>query len=100
MGVTPARLWEMDPDGEQIDLMIAYTEVEHDLGPHGVPMSEATDPRANPFYLEPDAFRFQASLVPDWAQHAINTERARLQEEMGKDADMSHFRAVVERVDY
>jgi hypothetical protein len=100
MGITPAALWEMDPSGEQIDLMVAFAEVEHEIGPHGMPMSEATDPHAAPGYYEDGAYRYQATLVPDWAQFAINAARTELQKEQGKDADISHYRAVVERVDY
>lgn len=97
MGISPAELWEMDP--EQVDLMVAYVEVENDAGPHGVPMSEATDPRANPTYYGEGARRYEVEMVPDWVQYAINMERKKMQDQDEK-ADLSHFRAVVERVDY
>lgn len=97
MGITPAELWEKDQD--QIDLMVAFTEVETETGPHGVPMSEATDPRADPNYYGEGSFGYQARLVEDWAQYAIELERKRLRD-ANPDIDLSHFRAVVERVDY
>ena len=75
MGVAPATLWEMDP--EQLDLLVAFTELEHEKGPHGIDMPEATDPRAAPGYYGAGAFGFKATLVPDWAQHAITVDLER-----------------------
>lgn len=97
MGITPAELWEKDP--EQIDLMVAFAEVEQETGPHGMPMAEATDPRADPTYYGDGSFGYQATLVEDWAQHAIEMEKKRLRDAK-PDIDLSHFRPVVERVDY
>lgn len=97
MGITPAELWEKDP--EQINLMVAHAEVEHETGPHGMPMSEATDPRANPNYYGDGSFGYEAALVEDWAQYAIELEYQTVQE-ANPDADLKHLRPVVHRVDY
>jgi len=97
MGLSPAQVWDMDP--EQIDLMVAFTELERDTGPHGIPMREATDQRAAPGFYGDGAYGFKATLVPDWAQHAVNVARKRLKKE-NPDVDLDDYRAVVERVDY
>lgn len=45
--------------------MLALQELEKDIGPHGIPMSEATDP-VNQF-----AFETAKAPVIDWAARAL-----------------------------
>jgi hypothetical protein len=63
-----------------INLMLAYNAIEADKGPHGIPMSRATDPKAR--------FVAPAEPVHDKAQKALS----RAQEKYYKtypDADRS-----------
>ena len=46
MGVTPAELWSWDP--EQVDLLLASSEVEAEYGQYGELLSEAMSEDANP----------------------------------------------------
>jgi len=48
---------------EQVDLLLASRELEQERGPHGVPMSEATDP-ANQFAYYGD------EPITDWVKKA------------------------------
>lgn len=88
----------MDP--EQVDLMIAYLEVEREYGPHGQPWVEATSPAADPNNYETGTYRYVAHHVVDWAQRAINDDVKAVRDAMGRDADISDIRFSVERVDY
>lgn len=99
MGLTPAQLWET-AGPEQLDLMIASLEVEKDYGPHGQPLDEATDPRADPNYYGDDGFRYVAHHSVDFAQRAINDDLKELRSKLGADVDLTDLRGWVERVDY
>lgn len=79
--------------------MLAYVEMENELGPHGVPMSVATDPRADPGYYGEDAIRFRARGRMDWAQHSIVSERNALLKD-DPNLDISSMRFVVEQTDF
>jgi hypothetical protein len=100
LGVTPAELWARTADDpEQLDLMIAHVELEHEIGPHGIPLSEATDPRADPTFYGEGSFGFKVHHVMDWAQHALSADHAALRKE-NPDVNLADYRFVVERVDY
>jgi hypothetical protein len=89
LGVAPSRLWGREPvdrlehytaDGEltgwtlvhrgreftpeDVAFLLASRELEVEVGPHGIPMSEATD-AANQF-----AFRGYTAPKVDWAEKA------------------------------
>lgn len=79
--------------------MLAYVEIEDEAGPHGVPMSVATDSRADPSYYGDDAIRFRARPVVDWAQHSVSVAKKALLKD-DPDADLSAYRFVVEQTDF
>ena len=78
-GVTVVRC---DPDftREDVALLLADQALEADMGPHGIPMSEATDP-ANQF-----AFEGFAAPQTDWAEKARQDAKDRFYEKW-KDAN-------------
>lgn len=78
----PARFHieeEVEWDQEQLDLMLALDGIDPELGPHGVPMDEATSPLAD----VNDRFRgwhYVPHVRTDHAQKALNAaqdERAK-----------------------
>jgi hypothetical protein len=100
MGLTPAELWARTADDpEQLDLMVAHGELEREIGAHGIPIAEATDPKADPGYYGEGSFGFKAHHVMDWAQHAISADQAALRKD-NPDVNLGDYRFVVERVDY
>jgi phage baseplate assembly protein gpV len=66
---------EAEWDDEQIALLIAAQELRADIGSHGVPMSEATSPLADPndrFH----GYSYSTRVKVDWAQRALNEAKA------------------------
>lgn len=66
-----------------IEALIAYIEMGR-VGPHGQPMSEATDPRGNPSSHDAE-WRYVAEPIVDFAQAAIDTASAAYQKQHGDD---------------
>jgi hypothetical protein len=62
---------EPEFDSEQRSLLLAYEALTHDRGSHGLPLSETTDPRADPATW--DGWRYEANKSPriDFAGQAI-----------------------------
>lgn len=59
---------------DQAQLLDSFVAEREPRGPHGIPLSEATDPAYNPY--SPDAKgRFVAEPVVDYAQSAIDKAR-------------------------
>lgn len=91
---------ESEFDARQRDLLLAHLRSRRDIGPHGQPMSEATDPRANPSVE--GGWHYEAAPVTEFAQLAINTARDRYLEQYGKhmtDAQKAALHWTVRRVD-
>lgn len=67
---------EPEWDDEQVALLLAAQAKTHEVGPHGVPMDEATSPLADPN----DRFRGWHYIVPppriDHAARALNQAQA------------------------
>lgn len=59
---------------EDVELLMAVDRVETDIGPHGVPMSEALDPK--------NQGKFQVKIFSDFAQQAIDRTRKKHQEDL------------------
>lgn len=62
---------EVEWDQEQLDLVTALDGIDPEIGPHGIPMHEATSPLADPN----DRFRgwhYVAHVRVDHAQRALN----------------------------
>jgi hypothetical protein len=72
-GVTTHR--EAEFNTAQVNLLLAHRRAMADFGPHGQPMSEATDPAANP--AADGGWHYEATRngVMDYAQLAINEAR-------------------------
>jgi hypothetical protein len=89
-GVLVASMTEREPewDRPQLDMMLAYERVMADMGPHGHPMSEATDPQANPSVA--GGWHYEANKAPkkDYAAQAIDRAREAFYAQY-KDADRS-----------
>lgn len=73
MGISHAELVEKGQ--QQLDLLVAYAEVEHEIGPHGHFRSETTSDRANPNYYGDGAVRFIANHHIDYADAAVELYR-------------------------
>ena len=73
MGISHAELIEKGDD--QVDLLLAYIEVEHDTGPHGQIVSEATSEVANPNYYGEGAVRYIPHHLTDYAEAAVEQDR-------------------------
>jgi len=69
-GVTTHR--EPEFDTEQVTLLIAHMRARADIGPHGQPMTEATDPAANPAAEGGWHYEAAENGVTDYAQLALN----------------------------
>jgi hypothetical protein len=86
-GVLVGSVTEREPEWSrpQLDMMLAYEQVQADLGSHGHSMAEATDARANPSVA--GGWHYEANSIPkkDYASMAI--ERA-------KDAYYSRYKDV------
>jgi hypothetical protein len=71
---------EPEWDDEQVALLLALDETEEEIGPHGIPMAEATSPLADPS----NRFVGWHYEVPppkiDHAQRALNVEQDRRRE--------------------
>jgi hypothetical protein len=73
-GVTTRR--EAEFDSSQVNLLIAHMRARADIGPHGQPMSEATDPAANPAADGGWHYETTTNGVMDYAQLSLNETRA------------------------
>lgn len=63
-------------DEDEIEMMLAYLEVEREVGPHGQLMSEATSESANPNNPErPNPIGYVAGYHVDYAEAAIEQFR-------------------------
>jgi hypothetical protein len=65
---------EAEFDEEQVDLLLAVQELNADRGPHGQPMSEATDPQGAPGVRgkKPGGWHYRAKTVAtDYAAAAL-----------------------------
>jgi hypothetical protein len=76
-GVLVGSVSEREPEWsrDELDMMLAYERVMADMGPHGHPMSEATDPQANP--AAEGGWVYKANSYPktDYAARAIDRAR-------------------------
>jgi hypothetical protein len=66
---------EPEWDEEQVDLLLALTDTEPDIGPHGIPMRDAVSPLADPN----DRFRgwhYEPRVRVDHAQRVLNIAQA------------------------
>lgn len=76
-GDRPVRLVahrESEFDQEQVDLLLAVRALRSEVGPHGQPLAEATDPANAPFTRrkDPGGSHYSASIVAtDHAQLAM-----------------------------
>lgn len=72
-GVLVSTVTTAEPefDANQLALLLAHEEVLSDRGPHGLPLSETTDPRADPAIR--GGWRYEANKSPrfDYAAQAI-----------------------------
>jgi len=67
MGIAPSKMWA-DFSPVDIGLLLAAREMQADVGPHGLPMSVATNPE--------NQFAFEAGLpVTDWASRTLAAEQ-------------------------
>lgn len=88
---------EPEWDDEQVDLLLALTGIDPEVGPHGIPMEDATNPLADPndrFH----GWHYATSVRVDHAQRALNTA----QEERRKaypDEDAGSLLWSLERVE-
>lgn len=91
---------EPEWDAEQRALMLAYERYMSDIGPHGQPMSEATDPRANPLDYDGGYVYVADDPITDWAEKArldrIESKRA----ELGDKANMNGLIFPVRKLTY
>lgn len=65
---------EAEWDEEQVDLLLAVQQLTADLGPHGQPMSEATDPQGatNVKAKGPGGYHYKARVIAtDYAAAAL-----------------------------
>lgn len=80
---------ESEFDDEQVALMLAYARHTADLGPHGHPMSEATDSRANPNEYD-GGYRYVAeNPVTDWAEKTRLDRIDEWKKEAGENANLN-----------
>lgn len=76
---------------EGVALMLAQRRLESDIGPHGIPMSEAMDP-ANQFAFEvPDKPRM------DWAEKALAEKQDKYYRARPKDESRAGHKWHVKR---
>ena len=69
--------------------MLAYTRHQSDLGPHGHPMAEATDDRANPNNYE-GGYRYVAeNPVTDWVEKTRLDRIDEYKKEAGEGANLN-----------
>lgn len=122
MGVSPRRLFGFEPakvtelerdlDGRIVrvvtrsesefsesdrDMLMAYKARQASLLPHGQPIEEVTDPRADPTYYGDDAIRFEVGYAVDQAQAAIEREKSKPE---FKDVDLKSYIFWADRKDY
>ncbi|RFA14555.1 hypothetical protein B7R21_06310 [Subtercola boreus] len=66
---------EPEWDTASLNLMLAYQRILADIGTHGQPMSEATDPRSDP--NRPGGWHYEANKAPkkDFAAQSIDHAR-------------------------
>ena len=76
---------EAEWDDEQLALILAHLEIENDVGPHGQPMSEATDRLGDA--KNPDGRWWYKATAPhiDYAQKALDEARETYRKTLGKD---------------
>lgn len=113
-GFEPASVTELERDGEgrvvrvvtrresefsdtDREMLLAYKQQQATLLPHGQPMDEATDPRADPNYYGDDAYRYEVRYAVDQAQAAIDREKAKPE---FKDVDLRPYIFWAVRKDY
>lgn len=82
---------------DQVDLLLACSDVVADIGPHGQFLSEATSPEADPNNYSLDGWRYVAHPKVDQAERAIILKRNELQS-ASEDVDIADIRYVVEKV--
>ena len=75
---------EPEWDDEQLALVIAHLELENDVGPHGQPMSEATDPLANPKNRDGRWWYRASGPVTDFAEKARVEAREAYEKSLGE----------------
>jgi len=125
--VAPKRLWGWEPrefaeyeydesgrvrgvvtyrepefDRAQVDLLLAHQRHRNDIGPHGQPMSEATDPQANPAVEGGWHYEATANGVMDYAELSIAEARDAYFKKYGErltDAQKSAIQWRARRVD-
>jgi hypothetical protein len=88
---------EPEWDDDQAALLIAARAQLEDVGPHGIPMSEATDPLADP-NDRLHGWHYEARFRVDHAQRALSqalAERAKTY----PDEDQSALLVTLERVE-
>lgn len=92
---------ESEWDEEQVDLLLGVKQLIADIGPHGQPMAEATDPQGsdNVRNKQPGGYHYRARIVAtDHAAAALHRE----QQEHYKDESKAVHREtdiwVVEKV--
>jgi hypothetical protein len=83
-------------DSDREDLL-AFKQREASRLPHGQPIDEATDPRADPNYYGEGAFRYEVGYAVDQAQAAIEREKAKPK---FKDVDLKQYVFWPVRKDY
>lgn len=88
---------EVEWDQEQLDLVLALDGIDPEIGPHGVPMDEATSPLADPNDRR-RGWHYVTHVRVDHAQRALNIAR----DERAKawpDEDAGSLLWSLERVD-
>ena len=75
-----------EPEWCEADRMAVLAELERRrmLGPHGQPMDEATDPRANPSSHEAE-WGYEATAYTDFAQAALDSASEAYRKQYGSD---------------
>lgn len=73
---------------EDVALLVSSSRLEREVGPHGIPMSEATDPA--------NQFAFEGHIRTDWAEKAKRDKLDELRKR-DKDANLNGYYAVVSK---
>jgi hypothetical protein len=90
---------EPEWDGEQWALMLAYDRYMADIGPHGHPMSEATNPAADPNNYEGGYRYFVDPPVIDWVEKSRLDAAEAHRAQLGDNANMHGLIFPVRRVE-
>lgn len=78
---------ESEWNEEQVALLQAARDLAGQIGPHGIPMDEATSPLADP--NNPDGYHYAVRVRIDHAQRAINLAQKERRKAFPEEDDLS-----------